>query len=91
MLHRPTIAMAGTYHCKVSTLTSEAVAEANMFVYSPVAESTFVQKRLPGSKVTVSCKYTGVFPLPTVKLSWGMFELFEDHMEVTRSWSTRSL
>ena len=82
LLHRPTIDMAGTYHCKVSTLTSEAVAEANMLVYSPVAESTFVQKRLPGSKVNVSCKYTGVFPLPTVKLSWGMFELFEDHMQV---------
>ena len=82
MLHKPTIAMAGTYHCKVSTLTSEAVAEANMLVYSPVLESSFVQRRLAGSKVNISCKYTGVFPLPTVKLSWGMFELFEDHMEV---------
>jgi hypothetical protein len=82
LLHQPTIEMAGTYHCKVSTLTSEAVAEANMLVYSPVLESTFLQRRLPGSKVNISCKYTGVFPLPTVKLSWGMFELFEDHMQV---------
>ena len=82
LLQKPTIEMAGTYHCKVSTLTSEAVAEANMLVYSPVAESTFVQKRLAGSKVNITCKYTGVFPLPTVKLSWGMFELFEDQMTV---------
>ena len=82
LLQKPTIEMAGTYHCKVSTLTSEAVAEASMLVYSPVAESTFVQKRLAGSKVNITCKYTGVFPLPTVKLSWGMFELFEDQMTV---------
>ena len=82
LLQKPTIEMAGTYHCKVSTLTSEAVAEANMLVYSPVLESSFVQRRLAGSKVNISCKYTGVFPLPTVKLSWGMFELFEDHMQV---------
>ena len=83
MIHKPTIDMAGTYHCKVDTLSSEAVAEANMLVYSPVQETQFSQKRLPGSKVNVSCMISGVFPLPTAKLTWGAFELFEDHTEVT--------
>ena len=82
MIHKPSIEMAGTYHCKVDTLTSEAVAEANMLVYSPIQETQFSQKRLPGSKVNVSCKVSGVFPLPTAKLTWGAFELFEDHTEV---------
>ena len=82
MLHRPTIAMAGTYHCKVETLTSEAVAEANMLVYSPIMETQFTQKRLPGSKVNISCKISGVFPMPVTKLTWGVFELFEDHTNV---------
>ena len=75
--------MAGTYHCKADTLTSEVVAEANMLVYCPIQETQFSQKRLPGSRVNVSCKVTGVFPLPTAKLTWGAFELFEDHTEVT--------
>ena len=83
MIHKPSIEMAGTYHCKVDTLTSEVVAEANMLVYSPIQETQFSQKRLPGSRVNVSCKVTGVFPLPTAKLTWGAFELFEDHTEVT--------
>ena len=82
MLHKPTIAMAGTYHCKVETLTSEATAEANMLVYSPIMETQFTQKRLPGSKVNISCRIGGVFPLPVAKLTWGVFELFEDHTEV---------
>ena len=82
MLHRPTIAMAGTYHCKVETLTSEAVAEANMLVYSPIMETQFTQKRLPGSKVNISCRISGVFPVPVTKLTWGVFELFEDHTNV---------
>ena len=86
LLHKPTIAMAGTYHCKVETLTSEATAEANMLVYSPIMETQFTQKRLPGSKVNISCRISGVFPLPVTKLTWGVFELFEDdvivnHME----------
>ena len=83
MIHKPSIEMAGTYHCKVDTLTSEVVAEANMLVYSPVQETHFSHKRLPGSRVNLSCKVTGVFPLPTAKLTWGLFELFEDHTEVT--------
>ena len=82
MLRNPTIAMTGTYHCKVETLTSEASAEANMLVYSPVMETQFTQKRLPGSKVNISCRISGVFPLPVTKLTWGVFELFEDHIVV---------
>ena len=82
MLHKPTIAMAGTYHCKVETLTSEATAEANMLVYSPIMETQFTQKRLPGSRVNISCRIAGVFPLPVTKLTWGVFELFEDHTHV---------
>ena len=82
MLVKPTISMAGTYHCKVETLTSEASAEANMLVYSPVMETQFTQKRLPGSKVNISCRISGIFPLPVTKLTWGVFELFEDHILV---------
>ena len=82
MLHKPTIAMAGTYHCKVETLTSEATAEANMLVYSPIMETEFTQKRLPGSKVNISCRISGVFPMPVTKLTWGVFELFEDDIHV---------
>ena len=82
LLHKPTIAMAGTYHCKVETLTSEAVAEANMLVYSPIMETQFTQKRLPGSRVNISCKIAGVFPLPVTKLTWGVFELLEDQTNI---------
>lgn len=78
LLHKPTIAMAGTYHCKVETLTTEATADANMLVYSPIMETQFTQKRLPGNKVNISCRISGVFPLPVTKLTWGVFELFED-------------
>ena len=75
--------MSGLYRCKVSCLTSEAVAEGEMLVYSPVDDMEFVQRRLPGSKVNVSCKVSGLFPLPAVKLTWGSFDLVEDKMEVT--------
>ena len=78
LLHKPTIAMAGTYHCKVETLTTEATADANMLVYSPIMETEFTQRRLPGNKVNISCRISGVFPLPVTKLTWGVFELFED-------------
>ena len=79
MIHQPSIDMAGTYHCKVETLTSEATAEANMLIYTPVMETQFSQKRLAGSRVNISCRIAGVFPLPVTKLTWGVFELFEDH------------
>ena len=82
LLHKPTVQLAGTYHCKVETLTSEATAEANMLVYSPVMETQFTQTRKPGSKVNISCRVSGVFPLPVVKLTWGAFELFEDNTAV---------
>ena len=83
LLHKPTIAMAGTYHCKVETLTTEATADANMLVYSPIMETQFTQKRLPGNKVNISCRISGVFPLPVTKLTWGVFELFEDGVLVS--------
>ena len=50
MIHKPTIDMAGTYHCKVDTLSSEAVAEANMLVYSPAQETQFIQKWYLGQR-----------------------------------------
>ena len=31
-----------------------------------------------GAKVNISCRISGVFPLPVTKLTWGVFELFED-------------
>ena len=83
LLHKPTTAMAGTYTCKVSTLESEAVAEAVMQVYSPVASSTFRQARVEGDRVNVSCSFAGVFPMPSLKLTWGTFDLFEDALLVT--------
>ena len=83
LLHKPTTAMSGTYTCKVSTLESEAVAEAVMQVYSPVASSTFSQARVEGDRVNISCSFSGVFPMPSLKLTWGTFDLFEDALLVT--------
>ena len=34
--------------CRVSSLSSEAEAEARMLVYSPVEEMEFIQRRLSG-------------------------------------------
>ena len=48
--------MSGLYRCKVSSLTSEAEAQARMLVYSPVDEMEFTQRTLTGSHVNVSCK-----------------------------------
>ena len=31
-------------------------------------------------QVNVTCKFSGVFPLPSVKLTWGSFDLFADKM-----------
>ena len=83
LLHKPTTAMAGTYTCKVSTLESEAVAEAKMMVYSPAVASEFKQKKLENSKVNISCSFEGIYPAPNVKLTWGNFELIEDAVVVT--------
>ena len=44
LLHKPSTSMSGTYTCKVSTLESEAVAEARMMVYSPAIATEFRQK-----------------------------------------------
>ena len=78
LLHKPTIDMAGTYTCKVSSFENEDVQEAKMIVYSPITPVHFKQARVDGSKVNVSCEFNGVFPLPNVKLTWGTFALFED-------------
>ena len=83
LLHKPTTAMAGTYTCKVSTLESEAVAEAKMLVYSPAKASEFKQKKLGSSRVNISCSFEGLYPVPEVKLTWGNFELIEDAVVVT--------
>ena len=82
LLHRPTTAMTGTYTCKVSTLESEAVAQAKMLVYAPAASTVFRQAREEGNRVNISCSFTGIFPLPSLKLTWGRFELFEDALMV---------
>ena len=82
LLQRPTLEMSGTYSCKVSSLTSEAVAEANMLVYSPAQSIQFKQKRLAGSKVILTCSVSGLSPLPVIKLTWGSFDLIEDGIEV---------
>ena len=59
---------------------SEEMANSHMLVYSPVTESSFKSRRLPNSQVNVSCTFSGVFPLPNVKLTWGKFDLFADKM-----------
>ena len=56
LLSRPSVHMSGLYRCKVSSLTSEAEAQARMLVYSPVDEMEFTQRTLTGSHVNVSCK-----------------------------------
>ena len=83
LLHRPGPALAGTYTCKVSSLESEAVARAEMMVYSPAVASEFKQKKLPGNKVNISCSFEGLYPAPVVKLTWGNFELIEDAVEIS--------
>ena len=73
----------------MSSLTSEAEAEATMLVYSPVDEMEFIQRTLaspdqggPGTMVNVSCKVTGIYPLPSVQLTFGDYTLVHDHQEV---------
>ena len=43
------------------------------WLFRPVPKTTLVQ-------VNVTCKFSGVFPLPSVKLTWGSFDLFADRM-----------
>ena len=83
LLHKPSTKMSGTYTCKVSTLESEAVAEARMLVYSPAVATEFRQKKVEGSKVNISCTFEGLYPVPSVKLTWGSFELIEDAVMIT--------
>ena len=83
MLSSPNVLMSGVYRCKVSSLTSEAEAEAMMLVYSPVDEMEFIQRTVPESHVNVTCHVTGIYPLPNVKLTFGEYDLVQDHMEVT--------
>ena len=69
-------------------MTSEAEAEAMMLVYSPVDEMEFIQRILPGShshakRVNITCKVTGIYPLPLVQLTMGDFNIEEDHMEIS--------
>ena len=82
LLHQPILEMSGTYSCKVSSLTSEDMAEANMLIYSPAKMIDFKQKRLAGSKVYLTCSVTGVSPIPLITLTWGSFDLIEDGIEV---------
>ena len=83
LLHKPTTAMSGTYTCKVSTLESEALAEARMMVYSPAVATEFRQKKVGKSQVNISCSFEGLYPAPTVKLTWGTFQLIEDAVVIT--------
>jgi len=83
LLHRPTTAMSGTYTCKVSSLHSEAVAEARMMVYSPAVATEFRQKKVGKSQVNISCSFEGLYPAPTVSLTWGTFQLIEDAVMIT--------
>ena len=84
LLHKPSTSMSGTYTCKVSTLESEAVSEARMLVYPPAVSTEFRQKKVEGSKaVNISCSFEGLYPAPTVKLTWASFELIEDAVMIT--------
>ena len=66
---RPSIDLAGTYHCKVSSLMSEEMANAHMLVYSPVTESSFKSRRLPNSKVNVTCSFSGQYQQSRISLT----------------------
>ena len=83
LLHSPTLDMAGTYTCKVSSFISEAVETEEMVVYAPATSSSFRQQRVGGSKVNISCEFSGLFPVPDIKLTWGSFALFEDSLVIT--------
>ena len=83
LLHKPSTSMSGTYTCKVSSLESEAVSEARMMVYSPALATEFRQKKVEGTKVNISCTFEGLYPTPSVKLTWGNFELIEDAVMIT--------
>ena len=43
----------------------------------------FRDEKLRSKQVNVTCKFSGVFPLPSVKLTWGSFDLFADKMTAT--------
>ena len=84
LLHSPSLDMAGTYTCKVSSLVSEAIEEADMVVYAPATGSSFRQQRIEnGARVNVSCEFSGIYPVPNIKLTWGSFALFEDSMVIS--------
>lgn len=83
LLHSPSLDMAGTYTCKVSSHLSEAVKTAEMVVYSPATSSSFRQSRVAGSRVNITCQFAGLSPVPDIKLTWGSFALFEDALVIT--------
>ena len=83
LLHSPTLDMAGTYTCKVSSLISEAVKTEEMVVYAPATSSSFRQQRIAGHKVNITCEFSGLYPVPNIKLTWGSFALFEDDLVIT--------
>lgn len=46
-------------------------------------QKVFKVKPGESKQVNVTCKFSGVFPLPSVKLTWGSFDLFADKMTAT--------
>ena len=82
MIKHVSMDMAGTYTCVVDTLTMEVVAEANMLVYSSPVETQFTQRRLSNSRLNISCQFTGVYPVPDVRLFLGSVHLVEDGRQV---------
>ena len=84
MIKKVSMDMSGTYTCMVDTLTTEVIAEANMIVYSPATSSQYSQARLPGDKINLSCQFSGVYPVPVVRIARGRTQLLEDGRQVDR-------
>ena len=84
MIKMVSMDMTGTYTCMVDTLTREVISEANMIVYSPATSSQYRQARLPGDRTNLSCQFSGVYPVPVVRIALGRTHLVEDGRQVDK-------
>jgi len=86
VLRNPTVALSGSYECKVATLESEDRQRKEMKLITPAKEVIFRQDPLPnGDQVNVSCAATGIFPQPQIKLLRGSYQLDDSEASVTTS------
>ena len=62
-----------------SSFSQQRLPGSKVFLHQKV----FKVKPGESKQVNVTCKFSGVFPLPSVKLTWGSFDLFADKMTAT--------